>query len=66
MYIEHHPEISKTNFNEMRAHYKDYLRSKNFNNAAINSALFTFDINLNKQNFETIYNLMTSIGVILI
>lgn len=63
MYVEHHPHICITDFDEMRAHYKDYLRSKNFNNKVIEHYLNVFDACLYEKNYKGIYGLMASIGV---
>ena len=63
MFIEHHPEIDSLDFCEMYAAYKDYLRSKNFNDLAIKSELSFFDLWRVKQQYEKIYALMRSIGV---
>jgi len=61
--MNYHPEISATDFNEMRAQYKDYLRSKNFNDEDIEFFLSEFDIARWKEDYEWIYNKMTAIGV---
>lgn len=66
MYIEQHPHINITDFDEMRAHYKDYLRSKNFNNKIINHYLNIFDAIRYDEDYNGIYEIMASIGVILV
>ena len=66
MYIELCPHININDFDEMRAHYKDYLRSKNFDDKWINHNLNSFDACRYEENYEAIYELMTSIGVILV
>lgn len=66
MYVEHHPHINVNDFDEMRAHYKDYLRSKNFNDKTINHYLNIFDACRYEEDYEGIYELMTSIGVVLV
>jgi len=66
MYVEQHPRICITDFDEMRAHYKDYLRSKNFNDKVINHNLNVFDACRYEEDYEGIYEIMTSIGVELV
>lgn len=63
MFIDYHPQIEKTNFDEMRAHYRDYLRAKNFSDNFINHYLNIFDAARYDEDYESIYELMNSIGV---
>ena len=66
MFMNLNPQINVNDFDEMRAYYKDYLRSKNFNDKWINHNLNSFDACLYEKDYEAIYELMTSIGVVLV
>lgn len=66
MFIELHPQIAASNLDELRAHYKDYLRSKNLNDKPIQQFLYAFDIARQAENYEWICKKMLSIGVELI
>ena len=64
--MNYHPEIYIYDFNGMRAHYKDYLRSKNYDDKYIRHYLNIFDENRYEEDYNWIYELMESIGVILV
>ena len=66
MFMNLNPQINVNDFDEMRAHYKDYLRFKNFDDKWINHSLNSFDAYRYEGDYEAIYKLMTSIGVILV
>ena len=61
--IEHHPEIAFNDLNDMRCHYKDYLRLKNFETEDINNFLKEFDTARETQNYIWIFRKMKEIGV---
>lgn len=58
--------ISTNNFKEMRAEYKDYLRSKNFNDDSIHYYLNILDTIWLSKNYLKLYQIMKDIGVIII
>lgn len=60
--IEHHPEFVSTDFENMRAHYKDYLRLKNFDTKTINHFIKDFDDAYSSKNYNWIYERMAVIG----
>ena len=64
--IEHHPHIHANDFDALRAHYRDYLYSKNFDVQFVHEYLDEFDFARYSEKFDTIYDIVTSIGVILI
>ena len=65
MNINFHPEIKENDFIKMREHYEDYLRFHNYNSIEIKHMLASFDNLLIKKDYNTIYNQMRGIGVIL-
>ena len=64
--INYNTEIEVTNFEEMRLHYRDYLRSKSYSAPAIEGFLSDFDVARWEEDYEWIYSKMKEIGVILI
>ena len=63
--MDYHPHIAIDDFEEMRDHYKDYLRSKNYSDGAIDYYLTDFDVARAEEDYDWIINRMERIGVIL-
>lgn len=58
--IDFHPVIKSTDIDEMRAHYKDYLRFHNYDDDSVDEFINKFD----EVDNETRIRWMRGIGVI--
>ena len=66
LYLNYNARIASTDFDEMRAQYKDYLRSKCYSDRYINNLVSVFDVERWAEHYEWIYNKMNEIGVVIV